>query len=259
MTATQIETPDRDTQDRLSSERKSYIIKTKRELQLTIHTPLLTHHAINPSPTKTDPPNSLQPSPPHPMRIQPPMQLPLQIGPMRPRHLLRPRILITPRIEPLRNRHLLHLLALHRLRIPHLLRRAHRMPKPLHLVQNHEPHLGDLFHDLEAEVEGGGARQLVRGVVPDAQVAVLEGLLDVDAGRGVEGEHQVQEVQGVRVGAREELLEGDLGHVGQVADVFLGAGGADALQGGFGGRAEVVEDLVELVDVVAAFEEGFAA
>jgi len=39
----------------------------------------------------------------------------------------------------------------------------------------------------------------------------------------------------------------------------LGARGADALQGGFGGRAEVVQDLVELVDVVAAFEEGFAA
>ncbi len=31
------------------------------------------------------------------------------------------------------------------------------------------------------------------------------------------------------------------------------------MEGCFGGRAEVVQDLVELVDVVAAFEEGFAA
>jgi hypothetical protein len=95
--------------------------------------------------------------------------------------------------------------------------------------------------------------------VPDGQVAVLERLLDFDPLAGVEGQHAVQKVQGVRVSAREELLEGDLGHVGQVADVFLRPGRADAGEGGFGRGAEVVQDLVQLVDVVAAFEEGLAA
>lgn len=39
----------------------------------------------------------------------------------------------------------------------------------------------------------------------------------------------------------------------------MGTGRADAAEGFFVGGAEVVEDLVELIDVVAAFEEGFAA
>lgn len=54
-------------------------------------------------------------------------------------------------------------------------------------------------------------------------------------------------------------MEGDLLHAGEVADVVLGAGGADAREGLFVGGAQVVQDLVELVDVVAAFEEGLAA
>lgn len=50
-----------------------------------------------------------------------------------------------------------------------------------------------------------------------------------------------------------------LGHVGEVAHVLLGAGGADAREGLLVGSPEDVEDLVELVDVVAALEEGAAA
>ena len=95
--------------------------------------------------------------------------------------------------------------------------------------------------------------------MPDRQVAVLERFFDAHALGGVEGEHAVQQVEGVGVGAREELLEGDFAHVREIADVLLGARGAYARERGLGGRAEVVEDLVELVDVVAAFEEGFAA
>jgi hypothetical protein len=48
-------------------------------------------------------------------------------------------------------------------------------------------------------------------------------------------------------------------HAGEVADVVLGAGGTDAGEGFFVGGAEVVQDLVQLVDVVAALEEGLAA
>lgn len=88
---------------------------------------------------------------------------------------------------------------------------------------------------------------------------MLEGLLHADARGGVEGEHLVEEVEGVRVGGGEEGGEGLLGHVRQVADVLLGAGGADARERLLVGGAEDVQDLVELVDVVAALEEGAAA
>lgn len=88
---------------------------------------------------------------------------------------------------------------------------------------------------------------------------MLESLLNRDTRGGIEGEHAVEEVEGVGVGIGEEAVERDLGHEGEVADVFLGAGGADAAQSFFVGGAQVVQDLVELVDVVAALEEGAAA
>lgn len=50
-----------------------------------------------------------------------------------------------------------------------------------------------------------------------------------------------------------------LGHVGEVAHVLLGAGRADAGEGLLVGGPEDVEDLVELVDVIATLEEGAAA
>lgn len=129
----------------------------------------------------------------------------------------------------------------------------------LDLVKDHLAHVGDLIDDLEGEVEGGGAVGLVRGVVPDVQVGVLEGFLDGDTRGRVEGQHAVQQVEGVRVGLREECLEGDLGHEGQVAHIFLCAGGSDACQGLLVGSTQEVENLVQLVDVVAALEEGAAA
>ena len=95
--------------------------------------------------------------------------------------------------------------------------------------------------------------------MPDLQVGVFEGLLDADPRAGVEGEETVEQVQGVWVGGAEEGVEGDLLHAREVADVVLGAGGADAREGLLVGGAQVVQDLVELVDVVAAFEEGLAA
>lgn len=49
------------------------------------------------------------------------------------------------------------------------------------------------------------------------------------------------------------------GHVREVAHVLLGAGGTDAREGFLIGGTEDVKDLVELVDVVAALEEGAAA
>ena len=64
--------------------------------------------------------------------------------------------------------------------------------------------------------------------MPDLEVPVFERLFDGDAGRGVEGEHEVEQVEGVGIGVAEEGGEADLLHVGEVADVVLGAGGADS-------------------------------
>lgn len=133
---------------------------------------------------------------------------------------------------------------------------ADKLAEAEDLVQDHLAHLADVLDHLEVEIEGGGAVRLVRGVVPDLEVGVLEGLLDRDARRGVEGEHAIEQVEGVRVGVGEERSEGLLGHEGQVAHVLLGPGRADARQRLLVGRAEDVQDLVELVDVVAALEEG---
>lgn len=133
------------------------------------------------------------------------------------------------------------------------------MAETAHLVQDHAAHLGHVVDDLEAKVKGSGTGGFVGRVVPDGQVAVLQRFFDADSLRRVEGQHFVQKVQSVGVGAREELLEGDLGHVRQVAHVFLGARRAYAREGCFAGRAEKVQDLVQLVDVVAALEEWFAA
>lgn len=124
------------------------------------------------------------------------------------------------------------------------------------LIQDHLAHLADVLDHLEVEVECGRAVGLVRGVVPDLEVGVLKGLLDRGARGRVEGEHAIEQVEGVRVGVGEERAERLLGHEGQVAHVLLGPGRADARQRLLVGRAEDVQDLVQLVDVVAALEEG---
>ena len=171
--------------------------------------------------------------------------------------LLRPRILLLPPIIMLGDGHIAQRL-LRRLHMgPGL--DAHELTKALYLVQNHLLHLANLIDDLEVEVEGGWADGLVGRVVPDVQVAVLEGLLDRDALRGVEGEHFIEQVERVRVRVAEQGLEGDFLHVRQVADVLLSAGRANAREGLFVGRTKVMEDLVELIDVVAPFEERFTS
>lgn len=88
-------------------------------------------------------------------------------------------------------------------------------------VQNHLSHLADVFNHLEVEVKGSRARGLVRGIVPDVQVAMLQGFFDGDTLGRIKRQHAVEKVQSVEVGAGEETLEGDLWHEWQVANVFL--------------------------------------
>jgi hypothetical protein len=61
------------------------------------------------------------------------------------------------------------------------------LSKSRHLVQNHLAHLTHIFHDFEVEVEGCRAAGLVRRIVPDVEVRVLEGFFYGDSGGRVEG------------------------------------------------------------------------
>ena len=209
---------------------------------------------------------------PHPLTTQPPPLTPTNLPPhveacrqLRLKILSRRSILLRPGVIRLplaarRDRHLSRRLLP---RNPSTPLTAGDLPYKLserkHLVENHLPHLPNVIHNLKVKVEGGGALGLVGRVVPDLEVGVLESLLHADARGRVEGEHLVEEVERVRVRGGEEGGEGLLGHVRQVADVLLGAGGADARERLLVGGAEDVQDLVELVDVVAALEEGAAA
>ncbi len=135
---------------------------------------------------------------------------------------------------------------------------AHLLPEAEHLIQNHLPHLIDLVNNLKVEIEGGRAIRLVTGVVPDGEVGVLQGGLDADATGGVKSQHAIQQVESVRVGIGEERRERLLGHEGKVANVFLGAGRADAGEGLFVGCSQDVQNLVQLIDVITTLEEGAA-
>lgn len=94
-------------------------------------------------------------------------------------------------------------------------------PESDNLVQDHFPHLLDVFNDLECEVKGLWASWLVGGVMPDVEIAMLKGLFYRDARGWVESKHTIEEVEGIWVGLWKESLEGDLGHERQVADVLL--------------------------------------
>ena len=105
---------------------------------------------------------------------------------------------------------------------------------------DHTTHLLYVIHHLEVEIEGCGACRLVRCVVPDVQVWVLQGLFNRNTRRGVECQHAVEQIKRIGVGTGEQALEGNLGHERQVAYVFLGPGRSDAAQGLLVRSAQVV-------------------
>lgn len=57
----------------------------------------------------------------------------------------------------------------------------------------------------------------------------------------------------------EEGLEGDLLHVRKVAHIFLCARRPDTREGRLGWCSQKVENLIQLVDVIATLEERLAA
>ena len=119
--------------------------------------------------------------------------------------------------------------------------------------------LGDLLDNLEAEIEFCRTSGFIAKIVPDGEVWVLEGFFGGDALGGDEGEHLLQQVEGIGVGTGEELLVRDTGHVRQPADILAGARGADELESALVRGTEDVENLVELVDVILALQEGLTS
>lgn len=119
--------------------------------------------------------------------------------------------------------------------------------------------LGNLLDNFETEIEFRRAGRLITGVVPDRKVWVLESFFCGNALGRDESKHLLQQVQGVGVGAREELLVWDARHVRQPADILAGARGSNELEGALVGSTEDVQNLVELVDVILALQEGLTS
>jgi hypothetical protein len=119
--------------------------------------------------------------------------------------------------------------------------------------------LGDLLDNLKAEIEFCRTSGFITRIVPDGEVWVLESFFGGDALCGDEGEHLLQKVEGVGVGAGEELLVRDARHEGQPADILAGARGADELESALVRGTKDVENLVELIDVILTLQEGLTS
>jgi hypothetical protein len=91
--------------------------------------------------------------------------------------------------------------------------------------------------------------------MPDVEVAVLESLLNRYSARGIKCKHAVKEVEGIEVGVGEEALERDFGHEREIANVVLGTRGANTGESFFTRGTKIVQNLVQLVDVIATFEK----
>ena len=74
-------------------------------------------------------------------------------------------------------------------------------------------------------------------------------LFAADPLRRIERQHLAQQIERKRVRMRVQRRKRDTGLDGQRTNVVLSTWRADPTEGVFGGRAEVVQDLVKLVDV----------
>jgi len=135
---------------------------------------------------------------------------------------------------------------------------AHELAEAKDLLEDHFTHLTNIIYHLEIEVERRGAIRLVTGIVPDVEIWVLEGLLNADTRARVERQHAIQEIESIWIGVGKELRKWPFGHEWQVSNILLSARRSNPGERLFVGSAKNVQYLVQLVDVVAAFEEGSA-
>jgi hypothetical protein len=87
---------------------------------------------------------------------------------------------------------------------------------------------------------------------------MFERLLNTDALTRVEGKKAIKKVQSIWVGAREQLRKRDLGHVWQITHILLCTRRTNPGKRCFRWRTQEVQNLIQLVNVVATFEERFA-
>jgi hypothetical protein len=197
------------------------------------------------------------------LSVQTVFQLPLETFGRALAQSLRTRVFSLARVPLVGHRHLTSLLLVVTVVLLLLLllvkRSAHLTSEASNFVEDDCSELGDLLDNLEAEVEFRRTSRLVTGVVPDGEVWVLESFFGGDALGGDESEHLLQQVEGVGVGTREELLVRDARHERQAADILAGARGANELKSALVRGTEDVENLVELVDVILALEEGLTS
>jgi hypothetical protein len=111
----------------------------------------------------------------------------------------------------------------------------------------------------DAKQTHGIADRLVGGIVPDSEVRVVQRLLATDTPGGVKTEHAREEVDGERVSLWEERGERNTRSDRQGADIVLRTRRANTTEGIFRGCAEVVQDLIELVNVIPALEDWTAS
>ena len=111
---------------------------------------------------------------------------------------------------------------------------------------------------LERKAEGL-AVGLVVDVMQRGQVLMLQRLRRGDALARIEDEHLIEQVDGLSRGVRVQPLEGDALPLGQRLDVLYRLRVADHGEVRGRRRAQGVDDQAQLLQVVAAWEEGLAA
>jgi len=116
-------------------------------------------------------------------------------------------------------------------------------------------HSFDAILFFEAEIEFELADRFVGGVMPDLQVRVIQSLFAADTFGGVEAKHLGQEIGGKRVCIGEEGREGDARFDRERSNVILSTRRADATQCIFRRSAQIVKNLVELINVVSTLED----
>src|SRR6266478_1954124 len=107
-------------------------------------------------------------------------------------------------------------------------------------------HAFDRVLVFEAEIELGGTNWFVRGVVPDLEVGVVQGLFTSNSLRRIEVEHPGQEIDRERVGMGDKGGERYPGLDRKGADVLLGTRGTNTTKSVLGWGSQVMQDLVQL-------------
>lgn len=135
----------------------------------------------------------------------------------------------------------------------------HFIPKVGNFVHDQLAHAFRVVHAFKAKVELLRAYGFIGGIVPHREVWVLQRLSARDALRRIECQETAEQVECEGVCIGEELLERHWRLVWQRRNILLSTWASDPAQRLIRRRAEVVENLVELVHIVATLEQWAAA